>query len=283
MLIKLGVFLAIFAGVFLLVKLAYPFCEKMLRLWQRKRLDKITPKLDRMFLDVPLQKLMLMDILIPLGAALGGYIFSRNIVVALVCGGVGLLIPLAIIKRMEAVRRQRFANQLVDGLLILSSSLKAGLSLIQAFEELVQEMPAPISQEFGLVVRQMQVGVPLEDAMLLLKRRLHMDELDMVVTAMLVARETGGDLTVTFGRIVATIQERNKLTTRVNALCTQGKLQGLIMSLLPIFFGLFVYRSNPDFFSMFLKDNLGRALMIYAFISEVLGVFFIHKLSRVEV
>ena len=91
-------------------------------------------------------------------------------------------------------------------------------------------MPNPISQEFSLVIRQIQMGISLEEAMTKLKKRMNIDELDMVVTAMMVARETGGDLTQTFSRVVYTIQERNKLIGRVKALCIQAKLQGAIMS-----------------------------------------------------
>jgi tight adherence protein B len=167
--------------------------------------------------------------------------------------------------------------------MLLSSSLKAGLSLLQSFEALVEEMPVPIASEFSLVIRQIQMGVPLEDAMYSLRKRMHVDELDLVVTAIMVARETGGNLTEIFYQVANTIQERNKLIGRVNALCVQGKLQGAIMSLLPILFGLFVFKTNPKFFDMFLQDNLGRFLLGYAFISEILGVFFIRKFSKIDI
>ena len=283
MLIKILVSSAVFIGVFYLVSLAYPFFEATGERWQRKRMDKITPKLDRMFLDIPLDKLLLIDMLSPLVSGLLGFLLTRNIWVAAVMAVAGLALPIFIIKRLEAMRRQKFASQLVDGLMILSSSLKAGLSLLQSFEELTQEMPNPISQEFGLVIRQMQMGVSLEEAITKLKRRMRLDELDMVVTAMLVARETGGDLTQTFSRVIYTIQERNKLIGRVNALCVQANMQGVIMSLLPILFGIFVYKVNPGFFDVFFKDNLGRGLMVYAIISEILGIIFIRKLSRVDI
>jgi len=281
--IKILLFLVVFVGVFYLARLAYPFFEALMDRWQRKRMDKITPKLDSMFLDIPLSKLLLIDVLSPLACGLLGFLVSHNAWVATAAAVAGLALPVLIIKRLEAMRRQKFASQLVDGLMILSSSLKAGLSLLQSFEELVQEMPNPISQEFGLVIRQMQMGVSLEEAITKLKVRMRLDELDMVVTAMLVARETGGDLTQTFSRVIYTIQERNKLIGRVQALCVQANMQGIIMSLLPILFGIFVYKVNPGFFDVFLKDNLGRGLMLYAVISEILGIIFIRKLSRVDI
>ncbi len=280
---KIFLFLVVFAGVFYLINLAYPFFEAVMERWQRKRMDKITPKLDSMFLDIPLNKLLLIDVLSPLVSGLLGFFISRNIWVASVAAVAGLALPILIIKRLEELRRQKFASQLVDGLMILSSSLKAGLSLLQSFEELAQEMPNPISQEFGLVIRQMQMGVSLEEAITKLKGRMRLDELDMVVTAMLVARETGGDLTQTFSRVIYTIQERNKLIGRVQSLCVQANMQGAIMSLLPILFGIFVYKVNPGFFDVFFKDNFGRGLMAYAIISEILGIIFIRKLSKVDI
>ena len=280
---KILLFLVVFAGVFYFVNLLYPFFEVLMDRWQRKRIDKITPKLDRMFLDIPLNKLLLIDVLSPLVSGLLGFFISHNIWVAAGTAVAGLAVPILIIKRLEAMRRQKFASQLVDGLMILSSSLKAGLSLLQSFEELAQEMPNPISQEFGLVIRQMQMGVSLEEAITNLKRRMRLDALDMVITAMLVARETGGDLTQTFSRVIYTIQERNKLIGRVQALCVQANMQGIIMSLLPILFGIFVYKVNPGFFDVFFKDSFGKGLMLYAIISEILGIIIIRKLSKVDI
>lgn len=283
MLTRIVVSLVIFASVFYLVKLFYPFLQVNLAAWQKRRLEAITPKVDSIFLDIPLKKLMLLDVFSPLCSGLAGFLFFRNLWVALGAAAAGLAVPALVIKQLESMRRKKFVSQLVDGLLVLSSALKAGLSLVQAFFELTAEMPAPINQEFSLVVRQMQMGVSLEEALTNLKKRIRSDEVDLVVTAMLVARESGGDLTVTFSRLVNTIQERNKLVGRVRALCAQGQLQGVIMSALPVLFGIFVYKVNPNFFDAFLKDDFGRLLLIYAFFSELIGVFLIWKLSRVEV
>jgi tight adherence protein B len=279
----LGVYFAVFAGVFGVVWFVFPALQERMEQWQRGRMNRMTPRLDKMFLDIPIQKLLLLDLGIPLACGAAGFMMTRSLVMSVASAAVGLLIPMIIIKQLEAARRRKFASQLVDGLMILSSSLKAGLSLMQAFESLVEEMSAPISQEFSLVVRQMQMGVSLEEAINNLKKRMKVEELDMVVTAMLVARETGGDLTTTFTRVIYTIQERNKLIGRVNALCIQGKLQGIIMSALPVVFGIFVYKVTPDFFDIFLKDNFGRMLFGYAIISEILGVIFIAKFSKVDV
>src|SRR3990167_2512887 len=127
MLSKIVISLAVFAGVFYLARLFYPFFASLSERWQKKRIERITPKLDRMFIDVPLNKLILLDVLAPLVCGGLGLLFFRSLWFAAAGGAIGLLIPLFAVKRMEAGRRQKFAGQLVDGLMILSSSLKAGL------------------------------------------------------------------------------------------------------------------------------------------------------------
>jgi tight adherence protein B len=278
-----AIFLVIFSLVFFLVNVSYPSAEKGVTDWQQKRMDVITPKLDGMFLDVSLKRLMLIDIISPLLSGLFGFIITRHLWGALGFAVAGLAIPTFVIKRMEINRRKKFANQIVDGLMILSSSLKAGLSLTQSFEVLVEEMPPPIGQEFSLALRQMHMGASLDEAMNNLKKRIRVDELDMVVTAMMVARETGGDITETFSRLVFAIQERNKLVGRVNSLCVQGKLQGIIMSLIPIAFAAFVYKVNPHFFDVFFQDNFGKAILTYAVVSQLIGIILIRKLSKIDI
>lgn len=283
MLIKILIYLIVFGGVFYLANSYYHFLDFFLQRWQDKRREKVTPRIDRMLLDIPLKKLLLIDVLTPIISGGVGFMLTHHLGFTLGFAALGLFLPIFIVKKLEQARRRKFASQLVDGLMLLSSSLKAGLSLLQAFEALVEEMPVPISKEFSLVIRQIQMGVTLEEAMYTLKARMRVDELDMVVTAIMVARETGGNLTDIFTQVANTIQERNKLIGRVNALCVQGKLQGVIMSLLPILFGLFVYQTNPHFFDLFLQERLGRFLLAYAFVSEAVGIFFIRKLSRIDI
>ncbi|HLD41316.1 MAG TPA: type II secretion system F family protein [Candidatus Omnitrophota bacterium] len=267
----------------IIVNMFYPQIERIHNNWQRGRIEKITPRLDSMFIDVPYRKLLIIDILIPLVIGVLVFITTRIFSAALAAAFVGIILSSIIVKRMEIARRMKFTGQLIDGLMLLSGSLKAGLSLLQSFEALVEEMPAPISQEFSLVLKENRMGVTLEECLVKLKRRMQCDELDMLVTAVLVARETGGDLTTIFTNMVKTIRERNRLLSRVKALCSQGKLQGRIMMLLPIVFGYGVYKFDPTFFNALMNDPQGRMMLGYAVVSEILGMFFIIRLSKVEV
>src|SRR3989338_7061192 len=120
MLTKAGIYLVVFAGAFYLTKLIFPVLQSSYRSWHKKRMDNITPKLDHMFLEIPLAKLMAIDVLSPIISAVLGYALTRNLWIAAGFAGAGLLIPIAVIKLLEATRRRKFAGQIVDGLFILS-------------------------------------------------------------------------------------------------------------------------------------------------------------------
>lgn len=273
----------IFITLSALLYALYPYMEQRAKQWHKRRLEKFNPKLDNMFIQIPSKKLLIIDICCPLIAGTVVYYVTKKSLFGLLAALAGLVLVGLIVKRMEALRRARFSGQLVDGLMLLSGSLKAGLSLVQSLEALVEEMPPPISQEFGLLLRENRMGVPLEDCLVKLKNRMSSEDLDMIVTAILVARETGGNLTTIFSNLVISIRERNRLLGRVRALCVQGKLQGRIMMALPVVFAYGVYRFDPNFFTTLLNDPLGKTLIGYAVVSEILGIFFIQRLSKIEI
>ncbi|MDD5246487.1 MAG: type II secretion system F family protein [Candidatus Omnitrophica bacterium] len=282
MLIAIIISIIVFIGVFYLANLFYPSVEKQTLFWHKKKLDQMSPKLDRMFLDISPARLILLDIASPLICGILGYVITKKPIAAGIFAALGLAIPMTVVRILEHKRRKKFAGQIVDGIMILCSSLKVGMSLQQAFEVLVEEMAAPISQEFSLVIRQMRMGFSVENALQDLKKRMRVDDLDMVVAALLIAKETGGDITETLSKVANTIQERNKLIGKVKALTVQAKLQGIIMSIIPIAFALVVYKSDPHFFDVFFKNDFGKMILGYAIFSQVLGTYFIIKLSKVD-
>lgn len=281
--LKLVILIFAFTAVLIIGSQLYPIIQKVLESWQKKRVEKITPKLENMFLNVPIPRLIFFDVLGPVVLGVAGFILSKNILVAVIGAVLGLALPLIVITQMEKIRRQKFGQQLIDGLMVLSGSLRAGLSLLQSFEVLVEELSGPIGQEFSLVVRENRMGVPLEVSLANLKKRVPIDELDMIVTAILVARETGGDLTETFSQLIFTIRERSKLLGRLKALTVQARLQGVIMGVLPVAFAFFVYSFNPRFFDIMLNNETGRFMLILAVILEFLGIFFIRRFSTVDI
>ncbi|MFC1657758.1 type II secretion system F family protein [Candidatus Omnitrophota bacterium] len=283
MVLKSIIFLLTFASVVFLAFKLIPLLLKRYSQIQEIRMHEVTKQLDRMFIFTEKRKLFQIFMIVPLSLGLLGLILMRNPIGFIAGLLLGLAAPPTIIRTISGRRRNQFSSQLVDGLMLLSSSLKAGMSLNQSFEVLAEELPPPISDEFSLVMRENQMGVALEECLAHLKKRMPVDDLDLITTAIGISRETGGNLTEIFSQLVSTIREKKKLEDRVKALTVQGRLQGVIMGLLPIAFGIFIYFVNPENFKIMLQDKLGQGLLMWAVASEIIGVILIKKLSRVEV
>lgn len=250
----------------------------------RFRVNKTTRGLDDIFVDVKPKWLNLAYAAGPI--SLGGFLyisFGNNVLFGILGFIAGLIVPDIIVKNARKHRKKKFQSQMVDAILILSSSLKAGLSLPQSLEAVVTEMPPPTSQEFGLVIKANRMGLTLEEAMERMKERMACEELNLLTTTILVARETGGDVTHVIGQLVSTIREKKKLTDKVKTLTLQGRLQAYIMSAIPVMFAFFIRTFNPDYFKILIQDKLGNTLLGLAGILWLIGMVLLIKLSRVEV
>jgi len=191
----------------------------------------------------------------------------------------GFVFPGIYLKILRQKTQSKFKDQLIDALMIMSSSFRGGLSLVQAMEAVVEEMPDPIANEFGTVLGENKMGVSLEEALYHLYNRVPSSALQQMITSILLARETGGNLPVIFNRIVGNIRETKKIQQNLDTLTVQGKIQGIVMSLLPVGFGFIVYNSNRKIFEHMFTSDLGRALLIYALISQCIGAFMVWKIS----
>ena len=281
--LNLLIFTLVFSSTGLICSQVIPLISERFRRFQEKKVNEAEKKLEKIFIGVNRERLFLFYTLIPLIMGLVTYFFFNNLVFVLIAVGIGFTIPTIIIKRLEALRKARFSTQLVDALITLTSSLKGGLSLLQAIEVLVEEMPAPISQEFGLILRENMMGIPLEESFKRLNERMKIEELGLIINSILVARETGGDLTKVFSRLSNTIRDRHKLKESIKTLTLQGRLQGMIMSVLPFIFIFFVYTFNPQHFNIMLENELGKSLLILAVILQLMGMLLIRKFSLIRI
>lgn len=251
--------------------------------WRMHGVEVQKGRLKEMFLDIDPQRLFILNISAPALLCLVGLLVTRSLIGAVIGLVVGFVIPALIVKNLVGARKNKFNNQIVDSLMILSSCLKGGLSLLQSIEALVEELPAPVSQEFGLILRENKMGVALEESFENLNKRMPSDELNLLTTAILVARETGGDITQLFDSLVKTIRAKVKLNDSVKTLSMQGKIQGFVMSFLPVGFGILVISFQPNYFDIMLNNSLGRILLIYAVVSELIGMYLIRIFSKVNV
>ena len=250
--------------------------------YQRVKVTQATKALDDIFVEVKPWWLHMAYGLGPLGAGLIAFLLSNNLLLTVVCMGAGVLVPDFLVRASRAQRRAKFGAQLLDAVSILSSSIRAGLSLTQAFEELEREMPPPISQEIGLMLKAHRLGRPLEEALQKVGERMPSQDLNLLITSVLVARETGGDITVIFNRLMDTIRNRQKLHQKVTTLTLQGRLQAYIMSALPVLFLMFTRASSPQSLDVLLQEPMGQMALMLAGVLWVVGMVLLMKLSQVR-
>lgn len=259
-----------------------PFLTDRYNQLQSKRTDVIKGNLEESFVFWEQKRLMLVS-LSPFIFAGIAFLLVRNIPLAILGFLFGFSFPGLMVKMAYQRRIKKFQSQLVDGLMMLSSSLKAGLSFIQAIEVLCEEMPPPISQEFKLVLKENKWGLSLEESLIRLRKRIPLEEMNLLVSSILIARESGGELPKVFMRLTTTIRDNLKLKEKIATLTLQGKLQGIIMMFLPIGFSYFVYKQNPDHFIVMWQNPGGRMLLLTAVALQIIGMILIKKISVIKI
>jgi len=276
------VFFLIFATVALIGYAVAPAVYMKATIASGKRQQKFSNEMERLMPRQEAKKIARVFLVAPVVLSVGFYmIFPEEIRLFGVLFGIvaGLIFPGIYIQMLAKRTKDKFSNQLVDALMIMSSSFRGGLSLVQALEAVVDEMPDPINKEFGIVLGENKMGVSLEEALNHLYNRMPSAALQQMITAILLARETGGNLPVIFNRIVANIRESKKIQQNLDTLTIQGKIQGVVMSILPVAFAFMLYSTNRGIFNNMLASELGRTLLIYAIVSETIGAFMIWKIS----
>jgi tight adherence protein B len=179
-------------------------------------------------------------------------------------------------------RRAAFSEQLVDGLTLMANGMRSGFTLQQAIDMLIEEMPAPISQEFELVRREYRVGVDLDVALRNCVNRTKDADLDLVVTAIQITRQLGGNLAEVFDRIVAMVRERKILKGKGEALTSEGKMQAVVVGLLPYVFMFAMVKVNPELMRLMWTTFPGILCLIAVILLDVVGYLWVRKVATVE-
>ncbi len=211
----------------------------------------------------------------------------RGIVLALLLGtlfaSAGLYTPHLLLKFLKQRRLNKFNLQLVDTLVSMSNALKAGFSIIQAFESVVRDGENPIAQEFDVFLQQTRVGVSFQQALRNLEDRVGSEDLTLVVLAIESARITGGNLTEIFEKISATIRERMRIEGRIKTLTAQGRLQGIIVGAMPVAIGFAMMLVDPEMMVPFLHSMLGLGIIIAVGVLILCGALVIRKIINIDV
>lgn len=235
--------------------------------------------------DWPLlgSEFQVMVLLISVAAGIFAFLLTWKPVMALVGAGGAALFCMLYLRIYISRRQAAFLNQLGDTLVMVSNALRAGFSFMQAMELISKEMQPPIGVEFQKVINEMNLGATLETAMENMGRRMQSSDFDLVVTAVLIQRQVGGNLSQVLDSISNTINERIRMRNEISSLTAQGKLSGLIVGVIPIFIAFFIWSNNPDYFQPMLDSPTGRGLLVGAVVLELVAIIVIRKIIDIDV
>lgn len=246
---------------------------------------KISRDLARADLKIkPAEYVLIIAASVVLVAVIGYFLTGKTVFGAIGGGVLGLFIPGFYVRSQQSKRLVHFNDQLPDMLNLMVNGLRAGYSNMQAMESVSKELPPPICDEFRRVVQEMQLGVSMEKALENLLRRIPSDDLDLVITAINVQREVGGNLADILDTISHTIRERIRIKGEIRVLTTQTLYSGRMLALMPIFVILILYLLNPDYMQEYMRNGwCGYVPLICSGILIISGYFAMTKIAQVEV
>jgi len=233
--------------------------------------------------SLTLSKLLALSLVIAAaGAALGavtGAPWALLPILALMAGSLPFFWLLWRRKR----RLKAFAVQLPDALEMLSRSLRAGPSLAAGFNMVAGEMSPPLGREFGRVFEEQNLGIPLEESLQGMTERVPNLDLKFFATAIVLQRQTGGDLAEILDKIGSLIRERFQIWGQVQALTGEGRLSGVVLMALPVFLFLAVYYLNPEYVMLLFTDPMGKKMLAIAVFLQIVGALVIRKIVNIKV
>ncbi|WP_274363976.1 type II secretion system F family protein [Paenibacillus thermotolerans] len=200
---------------------------------------------------------------------------------------VGLLLgwvaPRWFLGKKQRDRLNAFNEGLPDMLTTLVSSLRAGFSFAQSLKAVVEEADEPIRSEIDIVLKEMQYGATMEAALQSLKERMPSEDLELMIQAILIQKQVGGNLATVLETIVGTIRDRNKIQRQLQTLTAQGRLSGVVIGLLPVAIGILIYMMEPNHIKILFHHPVGLALFGAGCVSGTIGFLLIRKVTTIEV
>lgn len=234
--------------------------------------------------DIPLrgEEYLFLWLLSGLLPGLLGVLLNGRLASGVILSFIGLILPPLLVKRAEEKKIIKFNLQLVDALAILSNSLRASYSFHQSIESVSREMPAPLGKEFARTFREVNLGTPLEEALNNMGKRIASEDLQLIITAVLIQRQVGGNLAIILDNISETIRDRIRIQGEIRTLTAQGRISGLVIGCLPFIIVVILMLMNPKFLEPLFQSSMGIMLIIWGLVSEVIGIIFIRKITAID-
>ncbi|MBI2914858.1 MAG: type II secretion system F family protein [Firmicutes bacterium] len=198
-------------------------------------------------------------------------------------GMLGMLLPQLYVRRKQRTRIALLNTQIGDTLVMVANSIKAGYSFLQSVEMVARESRPPIAEEFARALREMSLGLTTEEALRSMENRVGSDDLELALTAVLIQRQVGGNLAEILETIAQTIRERVRIKGEIRTLTAQGRISGIIISMLPVGISLFMGIVNPRYMGLLFTTPIGQALLGMGVMGQVIGAVVIRKIVNIEV
>jgi len=209
------------------------------------------------------------------------FLQMNTIAIAGICV-IGFAIPPFMLQQAKNKRALLFNKQLGESLTVMSNCMRSGYSFQQAMGSIAREMQPPISTEFARVIREMNYGTSMDQALNNMKARVNNKDLDLLISAVLTSAQVGANLSEILDTISETVSDRIRLREEVRVFSAQGRMSGIIIGLLPVAVILFLMILNPTYFTDFVKDPIGRLMLIGCVIMEVIGFLLIQKIVDIK-
>ena len=258
---------------------------------KKKRRIKVKPRLvSRRFEDslamagihISAQEFMLLWACLTLGPGLVGILVDLDLIAVLGICVVGFAVPPVMVQRSKTKQQQLFNRQLGESLTIMSNCMRSGYSFQQAMHSISKEMQPPVSTEFGRVVREINYGATLEQALDHMAQRVSSKDLDLLISAVITSARVGANLSEILDTISETVRDRIRLREEVRVLSAQGRMSGLIIGLLPVVIILILMILNPDYLTNFVQHWLGKTLLVVSVCLEIIGFFVIRRMVDIR-
>lgn len=191
-------------------------------------------------------------------------------------------LPDFILKKVRSKRVNSFDQLLTEALVMVSNALKAGYSFLQSLAVAAEEAGEPLSSEFRTLLKELSLGMSMEEGFSNFLERMPSDDLKLIVNAILIQKDIGGNLSEILENISETIRDRQQIKNEVKSLTAQGRLSGIIIMVMPFFLGLIIYIFDSNYITTLFTSLIGRIMIIVALTNEVIGWLFIRKIIRID-
>jgi tight adherence protein B len=239
--------------------------------------------MEDMFVFIDPNKVFMGSVALVLVVPITVWLFSGAAVLAAISAVFVLAAPRTLQSFLIARRKAKIIEQLPDAMYMLAGSLKAGTSIQIGLDLMAKETPAPLAQEISLVLRETRLGVALEDSLQGMAKRLKLEDVNLVVSAMTIAKEVGGNLAEILERLASTLRAKAVMEGKIRALTSQGKLQGIVVGLLPVFLALVLFQMEPEAMSKLFSTWYGWATVAVIAVFLSLGAFMIRKIVSIDI